>query len=83
MVVLKIGTILCKKSLKGFFISLVGARLVYLKSPSLLEHIEIYNLLLELSNLIAYFLNRVSLSLGNLEGSKSLRRHYIFILYSQ
>jgi hypothetical protein len=49
---LKVGTTLYKKSLKGSFISLIGAGLVYLKSPSLLEHIEMYNFLLKLANLM-------------------------------
>jgi hypothetical protein len=83
IVMFKVGTVLYKESLEGFFIFLVGARLIYLESPSLLEYIEIYDFLLELANLFTHFLNRVSLSLGNLRGSRSLRHYYIFILYSQ
>jgi hypothetical protein len=36
-----------------------------------------YNLLLKLANLITHFPNRVSLRLDNLEGSRSLRYHYV------
>jgi hypothetical protein len=77
VIILKVGIILCKKPLEGFLVSLIGARLIYLKSLSLLEYIEMYDLLLELANLITYFFNRVSLSLGNLGGSRSLRYYYI------
>ena len=82
VVVLKVGTILYKEPLEGSLVSLIEAGLVYLKSLGLLEGIEIYNFLLKLANLITYFLNRVSLRLGDLRGSRSLRRHYIFILLS-
>jgi hypothetical protein len=77
VIILEVGIVLCKKPLEGSLISLIGARLIYLESLGLLEYIEMYNLLLELANLITYFLNRVSLSLGNLGGSRSLGRHYI------
>jgi hypothetical protein len=82
VVVLKVGSVLYKEPLEGFLVSLIGAGLVYFKSLGLLEYIEMYNLLLELANLITYFFNRVSLGLDNLESSKSLRYHYILILYS-
>jgi hypothetical protein len=71
VVMLKVNIILYKESLKGFLISLIGAGLVYLKSPDLLEYIEIYNFLLKLANLFTHFLNRVSLKLGTLEGNRS------------
>jgi len=74
---LKVGAALCEKSLEGSFVSLIGAGLVYLKSLGLLKRIETYNLLLELANLITYFLNRVSLGLGDLGGNRSLRRYYV------
>ena len=77
IVMLKVGTVLYEESLEGSLVSLVGAGLIYLKSPGLLEYIETYNLLLELANLFAYFFDRVSLSLGNLGGGKSLRRYYV------
>jgi len=80
---LKVGTVLCKKPLEGSLISLIEAGLIYLKSLSLLEYIEMHNLLLELANLIIHFLNRVSLSLGNLGGSRSLGHYYILILHSR
>ena len=77
MIVFKVGTALYKESLESFLISLIGARLVYFESLGLLERIEIYNFLLELANLITYFLDRVSLGLGNLGRGRSLRRHCI------
>jgi len=81
-VVFKVSTVLDKEPLEGFLVSLIKAGLVYLKSLSLLERIEIYNFLLELANLFIYFFNRVSFNLGNLKGSKNLRHYYILILYS-
>jgi hypothetical protein len=75
--VLKVSIILYEKSLEGFLVSFIGAGLVYLESLGLLERIEMYNLLLELANLIIYFLDRVSLGLGNLGGGRSLRYYYI------
>jgi hypothetical protein len=66
VVVFEVGIVLYKESLEGSLISLVGARLVHLEGLGLLKYMEIYNLLLELANLITYFFNRVSLSLGNL-----------------
>jgi hypothetical protein len=77
VIILKVGTALCKKPLEGFLVFLIGARLVYFKSLGLLEHIEMHNLLLELANLITHFLNGVSLGLGNLGGGRNLRHHYI------
>ena len=77
IIIFKVDIILYKEFLKGFLVSLIGARLVYLKSLGLLKYIEIYNFLLELANLFAYFLNKVSLNLDNLKEGRSLKYYYI------
>jgi hypothetical protein len=66
VIMFEVGTALYEEFLEGFLVFLIGARLVYFESLGLLKYIEMYNLLLELANLITYFLNGVSLGLGNL-----------------
>jgi hypothetical protein len=81
-IVFKVGLVLGKESLEGFFISLIGAGLVYLISLGLLNQVEEINLLLEGYNLSFYALGIVVI-LANIQGSKNLKYHYIFILLSQ
>ena len=56
VVVLKVGPILGKESLKGSLISLIRFKFIYLISFSLLSSIKKVNLLLKLGNLVNYFL---------------------------
>jgi hypothetical protein len=56
VMVLKVGLILGKKFLEGFFISFIEAGLVYLIGLGLLSRIEKINLLLEGCNLGRYIL---------------------------
>ena len=64
VVVLKVGPILGKESLKGSLISLIRSRLVYLVGSSLLNSIEKVNLLLKLGNLAYYFLGIIIIIRG-------------------
>jgi hypothetical protein len=66
IIVLKVYIILDKKPLEGFFISLIKAKLIYFIGLSLLDKVELYNLLLELFNLVHHLLG------SNIKGSRGL-----------
>jgi hypothetical protein len=78
--VLKVGSALNKKSLKGSLISLIGAGLVYLIGLGLLSYIEEINLLLKGYNLSRRVLGIIIVT--NTREGWGLRYHYVLILYS-
>jgi hypothetical protein len=59
VIVLKVGLVLGKESLKGPLVSFIRARLIYLVGLSLLSCVEEINLLLEGCNLGYYILDVV------------------------
>jgi len=79
-VVFKVSTVLGEKSLEGFLISLIGARLVYLVGLGLLGYIEKVNFLLKHYNLCCRVLSIiVAINIGR---SRSLRYYCVFVLLS-
>ena len=80
-IVLKVGIALGKESLKGPFISLIRFRLIYFIGLGLLDYMEGIDFLLELGDLVYYFLSRVFVITSS-RGGRGLRSYYIFILFS-
>jgi hypothetical protein len=58
-IVLKVGSVLSKELLEGFFVFLIGARLIYFVGLCLLSRVEKINLLLEGCNLGRHVLSIV------------------------
>ena len=80
-VVFEVSIVLGEEFLEGFFVSLIGAGLIYLVGLGVLGCMEEVNFLLKCYNLCRYILGIVVTT--NVGGSRSLRYYRVFILLSQ